>query len=62
VGARAALGEAVDAALASLGRIFAALDSDRVGVLVPAKVPLRPTLRHRPHVNVCETQARLRVV
>jgi len=48
VGARAALGEAVDAALASLGRIFAALDCDRVGVLVPAKVPPRPPLQLRP--------------
>ena len=39
MGARAALGEALDAALVALGRLFVVLDTDRVGVLVPAKVP-----------------------
>lgn len=38
VGGRAALGEALDTALASLTRLFAALDTGRQGVLVPAKV------------------------
>ena len=38
VGGRAALGEALDTALASLARLFTALDTGRQGVLVPAKV------------------------
>lgn len=38
VGGRAALGEALDSALASLTHLFAALDTSRQGVLVPAKV------------------------
>lgn len=38
MGARAALGEALDTALVSLGRLFVALDTEHTGVLVPAKV------------------------
>ncbi|KAK9831937.1 hypothetical protein WJX81_001333 [Elliptochloris bilobata] len=38
VGGRAALGEALDAALGALTRLFSALDTERRGVLVPAKL------------------------
>ena len=44
MGARAALGEALDAALVALGRLFVVLDTERLGVLVPTKV--HASLKH----------------